>query len=40
MAGQQPDPHQACIARLRDRNQRLTGKLARTHTELPDLKRW
>ncbi|MEU3862931.1 hypothetical protein AB0F03_37585 [Streptomyces sp. NPDC028722] len=33
-AGRQPDPREARIARLRDLNQRLTGKLARTHTEL------
>ncbi|GKQ35823.1 hypothetical protein [Streptomyces sp. A012304] len=33
-AGQQPDPREGRIARLRDLNQRLTGKLVRTHTEL------
>ncbi|MEU4147111.1 hypothetical protein [Streptomyces parvulus] len=37
-AGQRPDPREARIARLRDLNQRLTGKLARTHTELTLLK--
>ncbi|MEU4495995.1 hypothetical protein AB0F96_21730 [Streptomyces sp. NPDC023998] len=37
-AGQQPDPREARIARLRERNQRLTTKLARTHTELNQLK--
>ena len=37
-AGQQPDPREARIARLRDLNQRLTSKLARTHTELTQLK--
>jgi AcrR family transcriptional regulator len=37
-AGQQPDPREARIVRLRDLNQRLTGKLARTHTELTQLK--
>ncbi|MEU7549732.1 hypothetical protein, partial [Streptomyces sparsogenes] len=37
-AGQQPDPREARIARLRDVNQRLTGKLARTHAELTQLK--
>ncbi|MFI6849045.1 hypothetical protein OG535_21310 [Kitasatospora sp. NBC_00085] len=37
-AGQQPDPREARIARLRDLNQRITGKLARTHTELTQLK--
>jgi hypothetical protein len=37
-AGQQPDPREARIARLRDLNQRLTGKLAHTHTELTQLK--
>ncbi|MEV6549247.1 hypothetical protein AB0M57_11100 [Streptomyces sp. NPDC051597] len=36
--GQQPDPREARIARLRDLNQRLTGKLAHTHTELTQLK--
>ncbi|MDH6129398.1 hypothetical protein ACIOJE_37680 [Kitasatospora sp. NPDC087861] len=37
-AGQQPDPREARIAQLRDLNQRLTGKLARTHTEFNQLK--
>lgn len=37
-AGQQPDPREARITRLRDLNQRLTGRLARTHTELTQLK--
>ncbi|MFI5831442.1 hypothetical protein ACIA6C_30020 [Streptomyces sp. NPDC051578] len=37
-AGQQPDPREARITRLQDLNQRLTGKLARTHTELTQLK--
>jgi AraC-like DNA-binding protein len=37
-AGQQPDPREARITRLRDLNQRLTSKLARTHTELNLLK--
>ncbi|MYS37177.1 hypothetical protein [Streptomyces sp. SID4920] len=37
-AGRQPDPREARIARLRDLNQRLTGKLARTHTEFNELK--
>ncbi|MEK8141738.1 hypothetical protein NKH18_01200 [Streptomyces sp. M10(2022)] len=37
-AGQQPDPREARIARLRDQNQRLTHKLARTHTEFSKLK--
>ncbi|CAL9613732.1 hypothetical protein SUDANB6_05701 [Streptomyces sp. enrichment culture] len=37
-AGQQPDPREARITRLRDLNQRLTGKLARTHTEFNKLK--
>ncbi|MFJ4869928.1 hypothetical protein [Streptomyces sp. NPDC088757] len=37
-AGQQPDPREARIAQLRDLNQRLTGKLARTHAELTQLK--
>lgn len=37
-AGQQPDPREARIARLRDLNQRLTSKLARTHNELSQLK--
>ncbi|MEV7617031.1 hypothetical protein [Streptomyces sp. NPDC089799] len=37
-AGRQPDPREARIARLRDLNQRITGKLARTHTELTQLK--
>ncbi|MCG5122701.1 hypothetical protein MA546_28665 [Streptomyces sp. T7(2022)] len=37
-AGQQPDPREARIARLRDVNQRLTGKLAHTHTEFTQLK--
>lgn len=37
-AGQQPDPREARIARLRDQNQRLTHKLARTHTEFSELK--
>lgn len=36
-AGQQPNPREARIARLRDLNQRLTGKLARTHTECKEL---
>ncbi|MET8249399.1 hypothetical protein ABZV31_36550 [Streptomyces sp. NPDC005202] len=36
--GRQPDPREARIARLRDRNQRLTNKLARTHTEFNQLK--
>ncbi|MFD9192861.1 hypothetical protein ACFWCA_32185 [Streptomyces phaeochromogenes] len=37
-AGQQPDPREARIARLREQNQRLTNKLARTHTEFSQLK--
>ncbi|CAL9673130.1 hypothetical protein SUDANB15_07557 (plasmid) [Streptomyces sp. enrichment culture] len=37
-AGQQPDPREARIARLRNLNQRLTSKLARTHAEFNDLK--
>ncbi|MFJ3692325.1 hypothetical protein ACIPWB_31995 [[Kitasatospora] papulosa] len=37
-AGQQPDPGEARVARLRDLKQRLIGKLARTHTELTQLK--
>ncbi|MFJ8968609.1 hypothetical protein ACIRJ3_04245 [Streptomyces anulatus] len=37
-AGQQPDPREARIARLRDQNQRLTHKLARTHTEFSELR--
>ncbi|MDI5905446.1 MULTISPECIES: hypothetical protein [Streptomyces] len=37
-AGQQPDPKEARIARLRELNQRLTGKLARTNTEVTLLK--
>ncbi|MFE5096388.1 hypothetical protein ACFRCI_40255 [Streptomyces sp. NPDC056638] len=37
-AGQRPDPREARIARLHDLNQRLTGKLAHTHTELTQLK--
>ncbi|RYJ21766.1 hypothetical protein CU044_6150 [Streptomyces sp. L-9-10] len=37
-AGRQPDPREARIARPRDLNQRITGKLARTHTELTQLK--
>ncbi|MGW5851823.1 hypothetical protein ACWFQ8_28430 [Streptomyces sp. NPDC055254] len=37
-AGRQPDPREARIARLRDLNQRITGKLARTHQELAQLK--
>lgn len=37
-AGHQPNPREARIARLRDLNQRLTSKLARTHTELTLLK--
>ncbi|MEU9397276.1 hypothetical protein AB0D86_45740 [Streptomyces sp. NPDC048324] len=37
-AGHQPDPREARIARLRDLNQRLTRKLARTHTEFNQLK--
>ncbi|MGW7008409.1 hypothetical protein ACWGCW_37895 [Streptomyces sp. NPDC054933] len=37
-AGHQPDPREARIARLRDLNHRLTGKLARTHTEFTLLK--
>ncbi|MCX4546476.1 hypothetical protein [Streptomyces sp. NBC_01565] len=37
-AGHQPDPREARIARLRDLNQRLTSKLARTHTEFNQLK--
>ncbi|MGX1675479.1 hypothetical protein [Streptomyces sp. NPDC055400] len=34
----QPDPREAHIARLWERNQRLTGKLARTRTEFNQLK--
>lgn len=37
-AGRQPDPREARIARLRDLNQQLTSKLARTHTEFNQLK--
>jgi AcrR family transcriptional regulator len=37
-AGQQPDPKEARIARLRELNQRLTGKLVRTNTEFTLLK--
>jgi hypothetical protein len=37
-AGQQPDPREARITRLRDLNHRLTGKLARTHTQCNRLK--
>ncbi|MFJ9213308.1 hypothetical protein [Streptomyces sp. NPDC102264] len=37
-AGRQPDPREPRIARPRDLNQRITGKLARTHTELTQLK--
>lgn len=37
-AGQQPDPREARIARLRDQNQRLTSKLARIHTEFSQLR--
>ncbi|MFF9556405.1 hypothetical protein ACF1DY_11365 [Streptomyces albus] len=37
-SGQQPDPREPRIARLRDLNQRLTGKLAHTHTELTQLR--
>jgi chromosome segregation ATPase len=37
-AGQQPDPREARITRLREQNQRLTHKLARTHTEFRQLK--
>ncbi|MET7849948.1 hypothetical protein ABZT48_17280 [Streptomyces avermitilis] len=37
-AGHQPDPREARMARLRDLNQRLTNKLARTHSELTLLK--
>ncbi|MFE2937308.1 hypothetical protein [Streptomyces sp. NPDC059278] len=37
-AGHQPDPREARIARLRDHNHRLTGKLARTHAEFTALK--
>jgi AcrR family transcriptional regulator len=37
-AGRQPDPRKARIARLRDINQRLTGKLARTHAEFNELR--
>ncbi|WP_051795699.1 hypothetical protein [Streptomyces sp. NRRL S-87] len=37
-AGQKPYPREARITRLRDLNQRLTGRLARTHTELTQLK--
>lgn len=38
-AGHQPDPREARISRLRDLNQRLTGKLARTNTEFALLKK-
>lgn len=38
-AGRQPDPREARIARLRDLNQRLTGKLARTYSEFNLLKK-
>ncbi|WP_380286547.1 hypothetical protein [Kitasatospora purpeofusca] len=37
-AGQQPDPRQARITSLREVNSRLTAKLARTNTELQQLK--
>ncbi|MFF1915324.1 hypothetical protein ACFVYE_27725 [Streptomyces sp. NPDC058239] len=37
-AGQQPDPREARITRLRELNQRLTSKLAHTHTEFNELK--
>ncbi|RPK32257.1 hypothetical protein EES39_39155 [Streptomyces sp. ADI92-24] len=37
-AGQQPDPREARIARLRNLNQRLTSKLTRTHNEFSQLK--
>ncbi|MFJ5680281.1 hypothetical protein [Streptomyces sp. NPDC093097] len=37
-AGQQPDPKEVRIARLRELNQRLTGILARTNTEFTVLK--
>ncbi|MET9454586.1 hypothetical protein ABZY05_05760 [Streptomyces canus] len=37
-AGQQPDLRAARITRLRDQNQRLTSKLARTHSEFKLLK--
>ncbi|MFF7146110.1 hypothetical protein ACFZB5_33790 [Streptomyces nodosus] len=37
-AGCQPDPREARIARLREVNQRLTSKLARTHTDFKLLK--
>lgn len=37
-AGQQPDPREARVSRLRDLNQRLTSKLARTHIEFNQLK--
>ncbi|MCX5345880.1 hypothetical protein [Streptomyces atratus] len=37
-AGQQPDPREARIARLRDLNQRLTSKLTRTHAAFTLLK--
>ncbi|MBO1417769.1 hypothetical protein [Streptomyces sp. FH025] len=37
-AGRQPDPREARIARLREVNQRLTSKLARTNTEFYQLK--
>ncbi|QMU76861.1 hypothetical protein GXW83_15095 [Streptacidiphilus sp. PB12-B1b] len=37
-AGQQPDPREARMARLRDLNERLTSKLARTHAEFTGLK--
>ncbi|MFB7506234.1 hypothetical protein [Streptomyces broussonetiae] len=36
--GQQPDPRETRIARLRELNQRLTSKLARIHTEFNQLK--
>lgn len=36
-AGRQPDPREAHMARLCELNQRLTGKFARTHTELTQL---
>ncbi|CAG6399463.1 hypothetical protein NMG29_40045 [Streptomyces cocklensis] len=37
-AGQQPDPREARITLLREQNQRLTHKLARTHAEFRQLK--
>ncbi|MFD8342315.1 hypothetical protein ACFV2C_08490 [[Kitasatospora] papulosa] len=37
-AGEQSDPREARIARLRDLNQKLTSKLARTHPEFNQLK--